>query len=788
MQEAPPPSAFRTRETLLDLALLTAFWLLYFWPILITRSSLIPYDLLDQHYMFQQFVHRALASGQSPLWTPNILSGYPIAADPLTQLYYPPNRLMHLLSPGALLPYLALEWQATLHVLFAACGMYFLARALAGSRAGALLAALVFAFGSFFAWHLPHLSPISTLSWLPWILLTYRRALLERSPRWSAVAGLLVGLMALAGHALTIVQAGYLLLAISALAAWRAGRRERRAGVMVALLGVAPLFLGAGLAAVQLVPSLALSAVTERAGLAYQEASSASFLPHFALTLFVPNFFSFDGPGKYWAAGDLAETNGYVGLLPLLLAGLGIARAAPGSRRLVGLIALGTGAALLLAFGSQTWLYRLAFELLPAVDKVRRPVDFLALVQLGLALLAAFGMAALERERDCAALGQLERWLGRAVMLTGGALALGALLLVNAATGAHADLAAVENGLVLAGVLLLAAYLLARGARSWRLSSQVLLTGLLVIAAFDIGSATAGKVYAGFQRSPGSYIGLDWAGDPADPTVRTLQRASPVAPARLYPAGVGSIWENGPLVWDLDSVDGYSVLWPTYYQETFDLATRTPGSRLFALFNVRYVLTPDRPPRALAGLDSASLRLLRDQPPYLYELADPGPRVWVAAGAVRLPDRDELSYLAAHDDRLDRVITVTAPLPDGAGPPGALAAPGSAEITRYANDRVVIHASMTAPGFVVLDDTYFPGWSARVDGAATPLLRADHTFRAVWVPVGEHQIEMRFSLPGLRAGALMSLLSLALLLAMAVCPSWSRRQPEAVAAEDEPPG
>lgn len=773
---APPlPRTFGRRATLIDLGLLTVFWLLYFWPILVTRSALIPYDLLDQHYMFQAFVHRALASGQTPLWTPNILSGYPIAADPLTQLFYPPNLLMHLLSPGAFLPYLALEWQATLHFLFAAFGTYFLARALAGSRTGALLAALVFAFGSFFAWHLPHLSPISTLSWLPWILLAYRRAFLERSPRWAAAAGFLVGLMALAGHALTIVQIGYLLLAITALAAWRAGRGGRREGVLIALLGLTPLVLGAGLAAVQLLPSLALSDVTERAGLAYQEASSASFMPHFALTFIVPNFFSFDGPGKYWASGDLAETNGYVGLLPLLLAGLGIARAAPGRRRLTGLIACGTGVALLLAFGSQTWLYRLAFELLPAVDRVRRPVDFIALAQLGIALLAAFGLAELERDRDGAVLQTLECWLGRALIAAAGAIILGALLLVNAAAEAHADLTALENGLILAGVLLLAAYLAAHGARSWSISRQVLLTGLLVVAAFDLGSATAGKVYAGFQRSPGSYIGVDWAGDPADATVRTIQAASSVAPARLYPTGVGSIWENGPLVWGLDSIDGYSVLWPTYYQDTFELATNAPGSRLFALFDVRYVLAPDRPPRALSALSPDSVRTLRDQPPYLYELADQGPRVWVASGAVRLAGRDELGYLAAHDDELDRIITVSTKVPEGSTEPNTSAPPGTAEITRYADDRVTIEARMSAPGFVVLDDTYFPGWQARIDGSPARVLRADHTFRAVWVPAGEHQIDMRFSLPGLRAGVLVSLVSLVLLLALAAYPSWRGR-------------
>lgn len=48
-----------------DLAAITLFWLLFFWAILVRRSHFIPYDLLDQHYMFQAFIHHALYTGAS---------------------------------------------------------------------------------------------------------------------------------------------------------------------------------------------------------------------------------------------------------------------------------------------------------------------------------------------------------------------------------------------------------------------------------------------------------------------------------------------------------------------------------------------------------------------------------------------------------------------------------------------------------------------------------------------------------------------------------------------------
>ena len=114
--------------TAIDLLLLLAFWLFFFWQILVSRTHLIPYDLIDQHYMFQAFVHRAMAAGDSIWWTPDILSGYPIGADPLTAAFYPPNYLMHRLTPDEFLPYYRMEVQATLHFLLAAVGAYALAR------------------------------------------------------------------------------------------------------------------------------------------------------------------------------------------------------------------------------------------------------------------------------------------------------------------------------------------------------------------------------------------------------------------------------------------------------------------------------------------------------------------------------------------------------------------------------------------------------------------------------------------------------------------------------------
>ena len=47
-------------------------------------------------------------------------------------------------------------------------------------------------------------------------------------------------------------------------------------------------------------------------------------------------------------------------------------------------------------------------------------------------------------------------------------------------------------------------------------------------------------------------------------------------------------------------------------------------------------------------------------------------------------------------------------------------------------------------GFVVMTDQHYPGWEASVNGAATPILRANFAFRTFRVPAGRSEIVLRY--------------------------------------------
>jgi uncharacterized membrane protein YfhO len=95
---------------------------------------------------------------------------------------------------------------------------------------------------------------------------------------------------------------------------------------------------------------------------------------------------------------------------------------------------------------------------------------------------------------------------------------------------------------------------------------------------------------------------------------------------------------------------------------------------------------------------------------------------------------------------------------------------------------VTLRVEAPARGFLVISDSYYPGWHATVDGRPTPILPANHAFRAVEVPQGISVVDMRFRPISLFVGAGISattLLGIGVVLAVS-----SRRR----CRESSPPG
>jgi uncharacterized membrane protein YfhO len=52
--------------------------------------------------------------------------------------------------------------------------------------------------------------------------------------------------------------------------------------------------------------------------------------------------------------------------------------------------------------------------------------------------------------------------------------------------------------------------------------------------------------------------------------------------------------------------------------------------------------------------------------------------------------------------------------------------------------------SMSRPGWLVLADQNYPGWTASVDGSSRPIYTADYLLRAVQLDAGRHHVAFHF--------------------------------------------
>src|ERR1043165_1145921 len=145
------------RALLAIVALFALLFLLPAWPWL-SGAVTIPYDAKSTFLPPVAFIGRAFASGEWPFWTPNIYAGWPLIADPQSMLTSPLHVLLALAGDGA-------SFRANDAVVFGylfagavAIILYFRDRG--WHPAGALLAALAFAFGCSASGRLQHVGQV----------------------------------------------------------------------------------------------------------------------------------------------------------------------------------------------------------------------------------------------------------------------------------------------------------------------------------------------------------------------------------------------------------------------------------------------------------------------------------------------------------------------------------------------------------------------------------------------------------------------------------------------------
>lgn len=152
----------------------------------------------------------------------------------------------------------------------------------------------------------------------------------------------------------------------------------------------------------------------------------------------------------------------------------------------------------------------------------------------------------------------------------------------------------------------------------------------------------------------------------------------------------------------------------------------------------------------------------------VYENSLAMPRAWVARSALMAPGGAlslDLMQRATFDPRQTVLLEDTKRVPKVDSTDGPL---GDVQVVDETPNMVRIQVEDSAGGFLLLADTYYPGWTAEIDQAKTEVLRADHSFRAVPLPQGDHTVIFRYEPPSFRIGVVLTALGLAAVQGMVI--------------------
>jgi hypothetical protein len=721
----------------------------------------VAWDRVYQFHPWTAFTVASLRAGDFPLWNPLLAGGTPHLALDQTAVLDP-------LSTGAgLIVGAPRAWtaQAVLAALVAGLGVLLFARRRDMPAAGALLAALAFAFGG---WMLAWMGRpmVSAACWLPLLLYAVDGVRAGPRPARSALlAAVVTALSFFGGH---VETTAHVLLLASAFALFHpsgdgdaADRPTRRR-----LSAVAAMLAGAIVAAPLLIPVAEL--LFRDGGAGPRLAAPLGFFGHLRAGL--AGGFSIQSIGSLLTAvvpvmdpggtlplshpaPNLPEATLYVGVVPLLLAAYGLRhRIDPRAQRFWAVVA-SVGLLMALRVPVADLLNQLPLIHLTAIGRLRLVYGFAT------AMLAGHGLASLQ---------------ARATEIRANRWSIAALLLALAAAVAFQQLGSGRAATAaVTGLACGAAWLLAVP----RLSRRALVPVTIALAALDLGlamrwmqpSAPAGEVY------PPTPVTSFLASHPGRIATRALAGGKPLMGA-------------APLEYGLATAEGYDVLYPARYRMLWNAVNGTQaasnasdyllfgaaGSPLVDLFGIRWLVTGTASsPQQVAesGIPRQFPRVVfSDGQALVWENPDPLPpavlihRVMKARSA-----EDALAMVTADGFDPHRTAVV-----EGAGSAeGRAAGADTLAYRRPSSGRLVVRTASAAAGLLLVNSAYDRGWRATVDGTEAPVHPADVAFMGIEIPAGRHRVQMRYAPGGFRLGWMLSCLTLAAMLAAA---AWERKR------------
>lgn len=740
-------------------AALAGAWSIFFSGQLLSAG--VPYyrDILLTMLPLRAYINQRLRAGQWPQWYPYEALGVPLTGQVATTLYHPATLWMLVFDPLT-----GIKLTLLLAYAFALTGAYRLARALPVSRWASLGAAFAYAFGGYTLGVSSVLHYAMSQGTLPWVLVFGLRLLRRGRGKDCAYLTLTWASIFLAGDAQGFLGCGVLLVAL-----WAC--QPSRRGLLWGMLTAGLTFL---VCCVEYLPARSLAAQALRGvgapGAALNSHWSMHWLrlPELLIAGYLPSM------GRLRVLDALfGNARGpfclslFAGSVVLFLAAASFTREAR-RMRLWAAVAL---AALALSLGAEGHVLPLAQRLVPILLRFRYPEKYLAFFWLALVPAVALGCEAVRcapRRAAWAAAGCAGS-IGGLGLLTGGVgVAHRVWRMVGAPMQADDPLADLvdstwANGLLAAALFLgLTAAILAAAQRR-----PALLAAVPLVLFAELMQANAQHLPLvprdWLETTPPFAAAMRAAQDPAGPPARLVREMVPFFPASdIDPPEETQLWVRSVrdmLAPDLGGLYQIASMGQSLGGESLRhrklMGTGTWGPARYAewLNGCFRVVGLDRTlaatDRELARDPVTSMKLIASacRPRAFFSATQSVSHVDQALALMRRGQQEAVVWeagpsLAAHAGKLTWQLD--------------------------APEHSILDVEVDDDAALIVTNEFYDGWTATIDGVATPLYKAMVVAGGLVVPRGAHRIELRYQTPGLAWGLAASALGLLGVLATAL--------------------
>jgi hypothetical protein len=723
----------------------------YFFNEVIFSSDIIAFrDLGRFFYPPREFAWKLIRQGVMPLWNPFIFCGNPLIASHQTAVFYPAS-FIYLFGGFEK----AFNNFIYLHFVLAGLFMYLFLKGQRLTGSASIIGALSFAYSGCLLAAVNVLTFLSSAVWLPAVLWAFFHD--DRRPYpYLMLSALFLVYMFLAGEPMIVYMTCLMLAAFSV-------RRPVRA------IGIFALFLA--LAAFQLLPVLEFLFGTDRVAMNIETASKWAMPPSNLLNLVFPCITEAEFVLKdYWEKQNWLLAY-YLGLLPVIM--LPIAAFFARGRRTMAVLGI-LAISVILSIGKSTPVYQLLFRYFPGFSLFRYPVKYFFLTTFSLAWLCAIGFDFYGRNaKTDARLARFFKILLTAALISGLALLLIDIFYQDLVRFFHKafflrlDESLKKEKVTLPFVslsfftirrtlifFLIFVLILFTGTKRRRLAAGT--TSFLIIAAVLADLSTSAydvniSVDIGYFKKPSGNIEFVMkdrglfriVSSPA--TFYQLEHPSKDDYMDAVEWGKERLYGNRMMEYGIYDVLGYEAAMRTRVLDIDNFLLyiiKSPDeTRLLDALNVKYIVSPK-------DFKAKGYRLARKSSTVnLYENLNCLPRAFLSEEGVLIKDKKAIldKFLDMKWDPRKEVL-----LEEETRNPGILESwnpevgKEEAAVVKYEPNEVVIKAAVKTPKFLVLSDSYYPGWKVYIDGRAGKIYRANYIMRAVSLKPGEHTVKFIF--------------------------------------------